>query len=363
MKKLTWLLCLLCLGLVQSYAAPQKKQKEQRVIIVTIDGLRWQELFGGAEAELINNRKFVSNLKAARDTFWRPTREERRQAVFPFVWSHIAKQGVMIGDRENGSMMQVANGMHFSYPGYNELLTGHPDDKRVNSNGLKPNPNVNVLEVANKDKRYAGRILCYGSWNAFPYILNEKRSHLEVTSDYRHSQAPEPTEIDKLIDEMKDQTPREWDSECYDVFTFQYAMEALRSRHPKVVYIGLGETDEYAHAGKYDKYLNSARVADQMIKKLWEYCQSDRFYRDRTTFIITCDHGRGQSSRWTDHGRNIPGANQTWFMAFGAGVPAKGLLKGDSFRTQQTAATIARCLGVDLSTEIPEAAPAFVFGK
>lgn len=360
MKKISLLMLLLCAFTLQLMAA-KPKDDGRRVVIVTIDGLRWQELFGGADAELINSKKYVPNLKTMREAFWRPTREERRQVVFPFTWSYISKQGVMIGDREQGSEMQVQNTMHFSYPGYNELLTGHPDDARVNSNGLKYNPNVNILELANQDERYRGSVLCFGSWEAFPYILNEKRSHLEVNSDYRHSQAPNPTATDKLIDQMQDQTPHPWETECYDVFTFQYAMEAMRSRHPKVVFVGLGETDEYAHSGHYDKYLKSARVADDMIRELWEFCQTDEFYHGRTTFIITCDHGRGLSDRWRDHGQGTPQSEQTWFMAFGADVPAKGLLKGNTFRTQQVAATIAHYLDIDIRKGIPEAAPRFKF--
>ena len=61
--------------------------------------------------------------------FWRDDVAERRKALFPFLWSVIAKQGQIFGNQNKGSIARVTNGMAFSYPGYNEMFTGHPDPK------------------------------------------------------------------------------------------------------------------------------------------------------------------------------------------------------------------------------------------
>jgi len=60
-----------------------------------------------------------------------------------------------------------------------------------------------------------------------------------------------------------------------------------------MVFLGLGETDEFAHQGRYDQYLQKAHQFDQMIAELWYFVQTDPFYKDNTIFLITTDHGGG----------------------------------------------------------------------
>lgn len=121
--------------------------------------------------------------------------------------------------------------MQFSYPGYNELLCGHPDDERINTNNPVWNPNISILEVANNTDRYKGKVLAFASWDRFIHILNEKRSHLEVNTGYRHSLSPHPTESERLVEKMQDAAPRFWEHERADVFTHEYAIEAMKSRN------------------------------------------------------------------------------------------------------------------------------------
>ena len=81
--------------------------------------------------------KYEAELKKS---YWRATPEERREALMPFVWQVIAKQGQIFGNRDKGSDAFVTNHMFFSYPGYNETLCGFPDDERIHSNDNTPNP-------------------------------------------------------------------------------------------------------------------------------------------------------------------------------------------------------------------------------
>ena len=63
----------------------------------------------------------------------------------PFLWNVLAKNGVLIGNRDSGSNMGVTNEYWFSYPGYNELLTGKTDPN-IDSNKAIDNPNTTILE-------------------------------------------------------------------------------------------------------------------------------------------------------------------------------------------------------------------------
>ncbi len=326
---------------------PAVMKAEQKVVLITVDGYRWQELFGGADPVLIHMSKF-GNVGLMKQNYWKETPEERRKALMPFTWGFIANNGVIIGDRNQGCTMDVTNKMWFSYPGYNEDLCGHADDEHITSNDAIPNPNVTVFEAANNTKTYKNSVLCFGSWERFIEIFNEKRSGLEVNAKYRHAMSKNPTDREKYIDKLQEACPKFWDGERFDFLTHEYALEAMRSRHPKVVYIGYGDTDEWGHEGNYRLYLDAAHSTDAYLKELWELIQSDPFYKDQTTVIVSCDHGRGDTdvNAWRDHGQNTPNSGQTWLMAFGKGIPAKGVLTSGQYYNSQIAPTVAKLLGI-----------------
>jgi hypothetical protein len=139
------------------------------------DGLRWQEVFQGAEAGIMNKKNGkVSNEAALKKAYSRATPEARREALLPFVWSVMAKQGQLFGNREKGSDAYVTNGKFFSYPGYSETLCGFPDN-RVDSNDKVFNPNVTVFEWLNQKPELHGHIAAFGAWDVFPWIFNAPR--------------------------------------------------------------------------------------------------------------------------------------------------------------------------------------------
>ncbi len=122
----------------------------------------------------------------------------------------------------------------------------------------------------------------------------------------------------------------------------------MQKNHPKVLYLGLGETDEFAHEGDYDTYLQKIHQADAMIAELWYAVQTDPFYKNNTTFIITTDHGRGSKcNNWTTHGFWVKGSGQTWLAMLGAGVSPEGEVKQkQQVYQKQIAATVAALLGL-----------------
>ncbi|MCH4146852.1 MAG: hypothetical protein LKG25_07370 [Prevotella sp.] len=345
MKKiiLALLLVTLCLPTMA------KKNNDNRVVFIMVDGLRWEEIFNGIDSICLNNKKYVSDIAEKQKLYWRATPEERRAALFPFIWGEVSKMGILYGNRNKGSFMNVANGMHFSYPGYNETTTGYPDDKNVNSNDAFPNPNVSILEAANKDPRYQGKVLAFGSWNRFHEIFNQDRSGIPVNAGWDASKNPNATAAEKDYDDIAREIPRQWPTLRYDVFTYRYALEAMKTCHPVLTFVGFGETDDFAHISKYGLYIDSANRFDRFMKDLWEYTQSDPFYKDKTTFIVTCDHGRGNNDPgWKSHGNKVPGASETWMIAFGNQVKAKGEIEGGKqIYNKQVAFTVAKLLDID----------------
>ena len=342
-------------------ADPTPNRVTENVILVTTDGLRWQEVFRGADHELMNAEDGgVKDLEALKAAYWRETPEARREALLPFFWDTVARQGQVYGNADKGSIVRVENGMVFSYPGYNEMLAGFPDDERIDSNAKTPNPNRTVLEWLHAKEAYRGRVAAFCSWDVFPFIINTERSGVYVNAGWNPAREAELTEREKLLYRLHNETPAMWPTSRYDAFTFHAAMEYVKKHRPRVLYLSFDETDEFGHEGRYDRYLDSAHRVDAYLRELWETLESIPQYRGRTSILITTDHGRGDPPvEWRSHGKDVNGAEKIWIAILGPDTPALGELTDAPLVTQsQVAATVARLLGEDFRRFSPRSAKA-----
>ena len=329
----------------------QERQTEN-VLLITLDGLRWQELFTGADSLLLHDERYVADVEATRERFWRPDSTARRKALMPFFWETIATQGQLYGNRYDQCTVDLTNEHRFSYPGYNEILTGQADDERIDSNDKKPNPNVTVLEYANRQAGFEGRVAAFGSWDVFPYIVGGERSGVPVNAGFETATGDSLTPKEQFLNELQAQVPSPWSTVRLDAFTHGYALEHLKTDRPRLLYIAYGETDDFAHDGDYQAYLEAARRTDGFIRELWKTVQSDSFYRDRTTLLITTDHGRGLGDDWTSHGADLPRSSEVWIAALGPDTspPRKGTSECALYQNQ-LAPTVAALLGLDYARE------------
>ncbi len=340
------------------------------VILVTVDGLRWQELFHGPEARLVADAEFTPDPDPIRTRYVDVADPAR--ALMPFLHDQVARQGVLVGDRKAGSCMRVTNPYWFSYPGYNEILTGRVDPG-VDSNDKTPNPNVTVLEAVNRLPVFAGRVRAFGSWDVFPFIVNTERSGVPVNAGY----APLPDDgrpETAMLNALMMTTPRQWDGVRLDAFTHQAALASLKHDRPRLLYVAYGETDDFAHDARYDRYLTSAERTDGFIGELWAAAQANPTYAGRTTLIVTTDHGRGHVHRraWTAHGSSetwwdrVTGqdwgrdSDQTWLAVLGPDVRTDAGPNADAcWGADQVAATALVALGLDPTAVLPTAGVPF----
>lgn len=333
-----------------------QKNKTENIVIITLDGFRWQELFYGADSLLIANKEFTHDQDEIKKRFWAASAEERRKKLLPFLWNEFSSQGQLLGNRKLGNLVNCSNSMWFSYPGYNEILSGFADDQRINSNDKIDNPNVTVLEFLNNQSSYKGKVAAFGSWDVFPFIINRKRSNIPINAGFETSSSPDLTEREKFLNEIQSQIPAIWGGVRYDAFTHHYAMEYVKKKTPKVLYISYGETDDFAHDGDYSAYLRSAYQTDQFIAKWWRFFQNHPQYKGKTTILITTDHGRGTQpiESWKSHGSKIKDAGEIWMAAIGPDTPAKGEVKEKMQLYQnQLAKTAAALLSVDYKNDKP----------
>ena len=351
-------LLLLLFASAVSAGEKQAAPRTENVIVVTLDGFRWQEFFGGADEAMLN-KQFggVKDLDGLKKRYWRESAEERRTVLLPFFWNTIAKKGQIFGDRTRKAPARLANGLKFSYPGYSEIFCGVVDPG-INSNAKKANPNLSVLEFLNGKPRYKDRVAAFCTWDVFPYIFRSERNGLKVHAAWQPIVDNPLSERQRAMNETLSKLPRYWPDNTFDVVTMEYAREHLFRHKPRVFYIGLGETDEWGHGRRYDLYLDAANKADSYLAELWQTLQKMPEYRDRTSLLITTDHGRGDSRvDWTDHGKNVPSAEFIWIAVLGPDTPALGVRENIETTQSQVAATIAHLLGEDFASASPNAAP------
>src|SRR6185437_11969785 len=155
----------------------------------------------------------VKDTNTLRKAFWRDTPEARREALLPFFWGEIASHGQLFGNQTKGSVVTVT---------VFEWLNGRP--------GLR------------------NRVAVFGTWDVFPYIFNIERSHLPTwpvwESKFGSYEIPTPQFVTDL---MRDTTPM-WEDLTYDSFLFHATMDHVKRKQPRLVFVGFGETDEWAHA-------------------------------------------------------------------------------------------------------------------
>ncbi len=349
MKLKSVLICLLLFTLTQVQA---QKNKTENIVLITLDGFRWQEVFNGADSSFMKQQANLKDPKL-KEKYWREDLTERRKALLPFVWTTLATQGQIYGNRALDNKVSVTNNQLFSYPGYNEILTGSADNERIQSNDKIYNPNTNVLEFINKQPGYNSKVVSFSSWDVFPYIINDKRSGVYVSTGVAEVKGSNLSEGEKMMNKLILTLPNPLGGVRLDAFTFYYGMEYMKKNKPKVIYFAFDETDDFAHQGEYGAYLNSANYTDKFISELWAYIQSEPRYKNKTTLIITSDHGRGDNAEdWKRHGQKIAVADQIWFAFLGPDTPALGEVKTSGQLYQnQIASTMGSLLGFEYKTD------------
>jgi len=316
----------------------------RKVVLVTADGLRWQEVFSGFDKTIADGKQAIALAKK----YDAPTPEERRTKLLPFLWKEVVPKGVILGNRDKGSQFRLKNPHRFSYPGYAEILTGQYVEA-VKSNDPVRIPRETVLEyVARAMSLPSTGVAAFASWNIIYFAASKQEGAVVANAGYR----PLPPDLLKgpleAWNRLQFDILTPWDSVRDDAVTFELAHEFLKEHKPALLFLGLGQPDDWSHEGRYDRALQSIEHFDRCLARLWDTLQSLPEYRDKTTLIITTDHGRGSGAKlWRDHGEKIKEAEYVWLAAMGPDTPARGEFSSGTYFQSQTAATVLEFLGLD----------------
>lgn len=326
------------------------------VILITLDGVRHQDLFGGADSMLMAAPKSagISDTLRFRKRWWRATAEARRRTVMPFLWDSLVPKGAMYGSSAEHPALSM-NGLKFSAPGYMEIFTGRPQPD-VTSNADRRYPFRTIFDVvraATIDGRIGVRtdVAAFVSWDVQGRLVSADSTTAVVSAALEPLPAEALAGSGRLLEQLQGRIGYPVDGMRYDAITHTLALEYLLRYKPRLLHIGLGETDEEAHHGQYDRVLGALRVVDDELRELWHAINADPELRGRTSIIITADHGRGSTTKdWSDHGKEVVGADRIWAFAVGAGISPRGLVTDVGMHQGSAAATTLYLLGINPAT-------------
>lgn len=353
-----WLLLFILQAACTPLPSAQGRRTE-RVVLVTLDGARWQEIFSGLDETILQSAfprtpdvKTLPSLKA----FGGATRAERRERLMPFLWGTlVTQQGFIAGDRTASSPVAVTNRHWFSYPGYSEILTGQAHDAEIKSNEPIRNPFPSVLQfIRAKQQLTPAQVATFASWDVFSAIVESEQGATTVNAGAQAVSSPDGATAALSVAQSQAMPP--WDHVRHDAFTFRFAIDHLKRLKPRVLYIAFDETDDWAHDGNYARVLDMLHETDAFLRELWTALQADPDYRGKTTLIVTTDHGRGRTtSDWRNHGHDVAGADEIWIGIFSPDTARRGLWTNGPLSQNQIAATMASALGLDYRERNPQA--------
>ncbi len=322
--------CILALAFGVAAAA----EAGRNVVLVTLDGVRVQELFGGLDAVIADAPEAESGIyeiDVTRERYARATAQERREALMPFFWKTLVPAGMVIGNPALGSRVTVRNDQWFSYPGYSEILTGEPQPE-IKSNDFVRYPHPTVLDFARRKLNLKPtEVAQIGSWDGFKFAASEKDGTFFMSGAYGLVPPELSTPQLDLYGKLRRQVIENWEESSNDALTFYIALDYLKKHQPRVLWLGLGQSDDWAHARRYDNLLTYLHLADSFLAELWQTLQSMDHYRGRTTLIVTTDHGRGRTpADWAEHDAGIEGSQDIWIAIIGPDTPATWAKSGTS---------------------------------
>ena len=240
----------------------------------------------------------------------------------PFFWRELDGRGTARSPAtpRSKSVVTLTNTHRFSYPGYSEILTGEAHDDVIKSNDRVQNPYPTVLEELKS--KLALPTAGVGSVRRRGTSFNEIVEHTpgvdhgqrRATNRLRPRTRPESE-----LSRMQFETPTPWNSRAARCLHLRPRDGLLPTHRPRVVYLALGETDDWAHDGRYDRVLDALRAHRRWLPAgaVDLAANRSRTIAAGPSLLITTDHGRGRTpADWNATTARRSKARRTSWMAF-----------------------------------------------
>ena len=293
-KSLIGIVSAIILSQWMAFSAGAADKTESNVILLTLDGVRWQEVFHGVDEQLSQGKPLGT------------------KTIFPFLTGTLTKQGMLIGDRQGGDEVTVANPWLNSLPAYQSIMAGSAQPCRSNACGqigVETLPERLAKVIGGNRRNFA----TIASWEKISDAAEHVPGTTFVNAGMRAlDDGRSDSELEALNKAQQEDTPP-WGNARFDKYTFQHAMRYLKLHKPRFLFISLDDSDEWGHKNNYPNYVSTLRQYDQWIEKLVSTLDEMGDYGKATTLIVMTDHGRGDGEDWKEHGSGYPSSKFTWF--------------------------------------------------
>ena len=314
-----------------------RDEKPKTVVVIVIDGARWQEIYGGTDRALAKTHALSPS--------WILSEEE----LVPALHDLIAKGGAALGAPEHGAEIAASGPAFKSVPGYIEIFSGRPAVDCPN-NRCRWTGESNLLDqIASQSTRGPADVAVFASW---PGMLNavatgESAPKALVSAGRRGGQHLEPLLDDIEAARLHDRGAR---SDGYpgeddyrpDRHTAELALDHLRRHRPRFLFLSLGDADAFGHANMYRRYLEALRESDRVVGEAARILAGFRAGGWPSTLLVTTDHGRDKRCR--EHGRKYPESARAWLIASGTGIVDHGFVSAPRPRKLADIAPTVRAL-------------------
>lgn len=276
-----------------------------RVVLVVIDGVRWQDVFQGVDPDLAK-------------TYMLPPKEVLGVAeLVPNLHRLATEDGLAFGAPGVGEAMFASGPNYVSQPGYIEMFSERRAFGCLSNDCPKTTEPTFVDAIAESTSGSAAVIT---SWEIIGraaavhperLVVSTGQSRGENQAQLRvNAHAARSLEMGRIAAAW----PGHGEYRA-DKYTREIALEYLEERRPRFLFVGLGDTDEYAHLGDYRGYLRALHEADATVGRILETL--DRMGDDgrHTTVLVTTDHGRERG--FVSHGGFAPESSRVWMIAGG----------------------------------------------
>jgi len=256
------------------------------IVVVTLDGVRWHEVFEGVDPKLAASHGLSANEVVS------------AEELTPNLHRIVATHGAALGAPGFGATISASGPNFVSLPGYAELLSGRRTTGCRDNQCAGAGARTLLDDFSRASLRDASQVALFTSWPDIARVASERGV---VSEPLPRSRSFRP-----------------------DAVTAELALAHLKAHPPRFLFLGLGEPDEFGHQNDYAGYLNAVRRADARIAEVDHELSRLAAHGTRTALFVTADHGRADN--FVEHGAKFPESARVWLIAAGSAVHASGFV-------------------------------------
>jgi hypothetical protein len=338
-------------GTTWKAAAAPEASPPLAIVLVTLDGVRWHEIFEGVDPVLAKERGIPEGAVVS------------AAELMPNLHAIIATHGAALGAPGHGAEISASGPNFVSLPGYAELLSGRRSTSCRDNQcaGSGATTLIDEFSVGASPEHPDAAVIT--SWADIARVAS-REPQSAIISTGRHGGATrerfsrDPEEQQLLVRaELANPAPGHGDFRP-DALTAELALHHLKTHPTRFTFVGFGEPDEFGHQGNYAGYLTALREADARLAQIDRELQRLAARGTRTALFITADHGRADT--FNEHGSEYPESARVWLVASGSAVRTGGCLAAPSARRlADLAPTVREIAGLPRDLNVAAGTPLF----